>query len=147
MRGQMLRINVMLTPTGNTIRLEVDSQLTTNKVKAKIQDQEGIPAHLQTLFLLQKQLEDGSTLADYFIRKRLMTRMRPSHPVKRGSSLLGSSNEAIYPVLTGQGDTLIFSTTWLGLLDEARLLKFMAYPNTPKSFANLSNAISINVTL
>ncbi|PWA99810.1 polyubiquitin [Artemisia annua] len=40
MRGQMLRINVMLTPTGNTIRLEVDSQLTTNKVKAKIQDQE-----------------------------------------------------------------------------------------------------------
>ncbi|GJY34581.1 ubiquitin subgroup protein [Tanacetum coccineum] len=34
-----------------------------------IQDREGIPAHLQTLFLPQKQLRGGSTLVDNYINQ------------------------------------------------------------------------------
>ncbi|GKC62354.1 ribosomal protein L40, component of cytosolic 80S ribosome and 60S large subunit [Tanacetum coccineum] len=57
-----LQISVVNVNTGKTISLEVESSDT---MKVKIQDKEDIPAHQQTMFLPQKQLEDDSTLADY----------------------------------------------------------------------------------
>ncbi|PWA92203.1 hypothetical protein CTI12_AA081790 [Artemisia annua] len=63
----MVQIYVEIVATGKTINLEVLSSDSIKNVKVVIQDMEGIPADKQTLFLPQKQLQDGSTLADYCI--------------------------------------------------------------------------------
>ena len=50
--------------TGKTITLEVEASDTTENVKDKIQDKEGIPPDLQMLVLIRQFLEDDHTLID-----------------------------------------------------------------------------------
>ncbi|CAH1427197.1 unnamed protein product [Lactuca virosa] len=54
---------------GKTITLEVESSDTIGKVKANIQDIEGIPSDNQLLVIAKKNLEGPRTLADYNIEK------------------------------------------------------------------------------
>ncbi|GKF15155.1 polyubiquitin 11, partial [Tanacetum coccineum] len=58
------------TVTGNiTISLKLERSGIIANLKAKIHDRKRIPAYQQRLFFLGTQLEDGYTLADYFIKK------------------------------------------------------------------------------
>lgn len=65
---------------GKTITLDVGTLETIGDVKAKIQDMESIPSHLQSLFFSGNVLVDGRTLADYNIKEEstlsLISRIR-----------------------------------------------------------------------
>lgn len=60
---------VVKTMTGKTFNLSVKTSDTIGNVRAKIEGGEGNPKHLQRLIFAGKQVEYGSTLSDYKIKK------------------------------------------------------------------------------
>ena len=55
---------------GKTIAINLDKNDTIEKVKAKIQEKEGIPQEEQRLIYEAKQLEDNKTITDYLIPRQ-----------------------------------------------------------------------------
>ncbi|MGE8320973.1 MAG: ubiquitin-like protein [Comamonas sp.] len=57
------------TPAGKIITIETESSDSSQQIKQKIEDREGIPVDQQTLLFGGQPLVDGRTLADYGIQK------------------------------------------------------------------------------
>ncbi|CAM0907447.1 unnamed protein product [Alopecurus aequalis] len=84
---ESMQIYVMDTLAGRTIALEVDSLDSIDKVKSKIQENEGFPKGQQCLIFANKQLEDDSTLANLNIWKE-STLLLVLHPANQGGKML-----------------------------------------------------------
>ena len=62
-------------PDEKMIALLVDIGVSIEKVKAKIQEKEGIPSDQQRLIYAQKELKDSHTLSDYNIPEESTVRL------------------------------------------------------------------------
>ena len=63
-------------PSGTSIAFEVEPTDRVEDIKARIQEEEGIPSDLQILTFAGKQLEEGNTLQDYSIQRESVLRLQ-----------------------------------------------------------------------
>ena len=101
MMANAIEIYIDLTIVGQAnLTLEVEGADSIDEVKEKIRDKTGFSPDAQRLFLGEKEIENGRTLADYNIRKESTLRLRLQRTVQLGADALNKNvNTATAPTV------------------------------------------------
>ena len=101
MMASAIEIYIDLTIVGQAnLTLEVVSGDSIDNIKEKIQEKTGFSPDAQRLFLGEKELENGCTLADYNIHKESTLRLRLQRKVQLGTDALSKNvNTASAPTV------------------------------------------------
>ena len=96
-----IEIYIDLTIVGQAnLTLEVVSGDSIDNIKEKIQEKTGFSPDAQRLFLGEKELENGRTMADYNIQKESTLRLRLQRTVQLGADALNKTvNRASAPTV------------------------------------------------
>ena len=101
MMASAIEIYIDLTIVGQAnLSLEVVSGDSIDNIKEKIQEKTGFSPDAQRLFLGEKELENGRTLADYNIQKESTLRLRLQKTIQLGTDALSKNvNTATAPTV------------------------------------------------
>ena len=101
MMANAIEIYIDLTIVGQAnLTLEVVSGDSIDNIKEKIQEKTGFSPDAQRLFLGEKELENGRTMADYNIQKESTLRLRLQKTVQLGTDTLNKTvNRASAPIV------------------------------------------------
>ena len=101
MMASAIEIYIDLTIVGQAnLTLEVVSGDSIDNIKEKIRDKTGFSPDAQRLFLGEKELENGRTMADYNIQKGSTLRLRLQRTVQLGADALNKTvNTATAPIV------------------------------------------------
>ncbi len=101
MMASAIEIYIDLTIVGQAnLTLEVVSGDSIDNIKEKIQEKTGFSPDAQRLFLGEKELENGRTLADYNIQKESTLRLRLQKTIQLGTDVLNKTvNTASAPTV------------------------------------------------
>ena len=101
MMASAIEIYIDLTIVGQAnLTLEVVSGDSIDNIKEKIRDKTGFSPDAQRLFLGEKELENGRTMADYNIQKESTLRLRLQKTVQLGADALNKTvNTASAPIV------------------------------------------------
>ena len=101
MMASAIEIYIDLTIVGQAnLTLEVVSGDSIDNIKEKIQEKTGFSPDAQRLFLGEKELENGRTLADYNIQKESTLRLRLQKTIQLGTDALNKTvNRASAPIV------------------------------------------------
>lgn len=101
MMASAIEIYIDLTIVGQAnLSLEVVSGDSIDNIKEKIQEKTGFSPDAQRLFLGEKELENGRTLADYNIQKESTLRLRLQKTIQLGTDALNKTvNTASAPTV------------------------------------------------
>ena len=101
MMASAIEIYIDLTIVGQAnLTLEVVSGDSIDNIKEKIQDKTGFSPDAQRLFLGEKELENGRTMADYNIQKESTLRLRLQKTIQNSTDTLNKTvNRASAPIV------------------------------------------------
>ena len=101
MMASAIEIYIDLTIVGQAnLTLEVVSGDSIDNIKEKIQEKTGFSPDAQRLFLGEKELENGRTMADYNIQKESTLRLRLQKTIQLGTDALNKTvNTASAPIV------------------------------------------------